>query len=212
MAPPIDSTQTRRMAAYSRFIAWAKIILPLVALGLLSTLFLLARDVDPTKSIPYASVDVEELAREPRVTAPYYAGVTADGAAISVSAETATPDPDDTSSATADNISARLQTGSGTLITVQSDTGRIEGNMLATLKGAVRIETSDGYVMTTEALNAKLDQTHITAPATVNASGPLGEITAGQMTITAQNEDNSAVMVFTGGVRLIYRPKPDDKR
>ena len=53
---------------YSTVVSWAKIILPLVALGLLSTLFLFSRTPDPNRAIPFAAVDVEELAREQPAT------------------------------------------------------------------------------------------------------------------------------------------------
>jgi lipopolysaccharide export system protein LptC len=76
---------------HSRVVAWLKIILPLTALGILSTLFLFSRTIDPSDAIPYATVDVEERAREPRVTAPAYAGVTSDGARLSMTAAEARP-------------------------------------------------------------------------------------------------------------------------
>ncbi|MBC7158325.1 MAG: hypothetical protein H5U20_12585, partial [Rhodobacteraceae bacterium] len=84
----------RRDNAYSRVIAWLKLLLPLAALALLSTLFLVARTIDPTRAIPTAEVDVADLARDPRVRAPDYTGVTADGGALRVVAETAWPDLD----------------------------------------------------------------------------------------------------------------------
>jgi len=80
-------------ATYSRVVAWLKVIFPLSALALLSTLFLFARSIDPEQSIPFADVDVKELAREPRITAPEFSGMTADGAAITISAATAKTDP-----------------------------------------------------------------------------------------------------------------------
>ena len=53
--------------SYSRFVALTKVILPIIALGILSTLFLFSRNIDPTQSIPYADVDVEGLAREQQI-------------------------------------------------------------------------------------------------------------------------------------------------
>ncbi len=46
---------------YSRVVAWLKILLPLLALAILSTLFLVARTIDPAQNIPYADVDIDEL-------------------------------------------------------------------------------------------------------------------------------------------------------
>ncbi|HDR29767.1 MAG TPA: hypothetical protein ENN83_14595, partial [Rhodovulum sp.] len=56
--------------AYSRFIALAKIVLPLAALGILSTLFLISRDTPSGDDLPYSRVAVDELIREQRIGAP----------------------------------------------------------------------------------------------------------------------------------------------
>jgi lipopolysaccharide export system protein LptC len=76
---------------HSRIVGWAKVILPLAALGILSTLFLFARTIDPEDAIPYAEVDVEDRIREPRLTAPTYSGVTSDGSAVTFQAVEARP-------------------------------------------------------------------------------------------------------------------------
>ncbi|MGB3251218.1 MAG: hypothetical protein WBB13_18855, partial [Tabrizicola sp.] len=71
-----------RVDRHTRLVGWLKVALPLTALAILSTLFLVARRIDPEAALPYAEVDVEDLAREPRMTAPTYAGTTEDGAAL----------------------------------------------------------------------------------------------------------------------------------
>ena len=43
-----------RLDLHSRLVTWAKVALPLAALAILSTLFLLADRIDPTAAIPYA--------------------------------------------------------------------------------------------------------------------------------------------------------------
>jgi lipopolysaccharide export system protein LptC len=80
-----------RRDRHSRVVGWLKVALPLAALAILSTLFLLSDRIDPEDALPYAEVDVEELAREPRMTAPTYAGMTTDGAALSLTAVEARP-------------------------------------------------------------------------------------------------------------------------
>ena len=82
----------RRDNLRSNVVAWLKIVLPLAALAAMSTLFLLSRTIDPADAIPYATVDVEDRIREPRMTAPTYSGVTSDGAALTLTADEARPD------------------------------------------------------------------------------------------------------------------------
>jgi hypothetical protein len=74
-----------RQDGRTRTVFWLKVLLPLVALGLLSTLFLLARTADPDLALRYADVDVAELSKEEQVAGPAYSGVTRDGASLTAS-------------------------------------------------------------------------------------------------------------------------------
>lgn len=195
--------------SYSRFVAWTKVILPIVALGILSTLFLFSRNIDPTLSIPYAKVDVEGLAREQRIGAPNYAGVTEDGSAISIIAKSARPDPDNTETITATDLATTIEDATGGRIDIAADNGVIDtGQQVLTLQGGVRIETSTGYVINTSGLTAALNETRAQTDGTVTATGPLGTLEAGQMLLERQNGAKGAhLLVFKGGVKLVYDPK-----
>lgn len=194
---------------YSRFIAWAKVILPLVALGILSTLFLFSRNVDPTQAIPYSQVDVEELAREQRVGAPSYSGVTRDGSAISFEAGAVRPDPNNPRRIAGTTLSAIIETPAGSRIDLTAPEGTIDAqSQIASLRGGVELYTSTGYHVTTSAITAALDQTSLETAGHVAADGPLGELSAGQMILEQQDGDApSYVLVFKDGVKLIYDPK-----
>jgi lipopolysaccharide export system protein LptC len=194
--------------AYTRFITLAKIGLPLAALALLSTLFLISRNIEPTETLPYSSVDVEELVREPRVTAPNYSGVTADGTAIAVQAETARPDPENPDRASAEVLTARLDFADGSAADITSAEGAVDTDAgLAYLEGGVVIDTSTGYHITTEALTTALERTSVVTESTVEATGPLGRLTAGRMQIDEDEEaPGQYVLVFKDGVKLVYEP------
>jgi len=132
--------------SYSRFIAWAKILLPLIALAILSTLFLFSHQIDPTKAIPYAKVDVRELAREQRIGTPHYAGVTQDGAAVTIAATEAHPDPADPQHLLASNLTADIKTTAGTRIDLAATDGEIDPvGQTARLENGVDVRTSSGY-------------------------------------------------------------------
>ena len=78
---------------YSKMVGWLKVLLPLIALGILSTLFLLSRVVDPEAVVPFADKEIQDRLRDQQVTGPVYSGVTADGDQLSFSAEKlTTPD------------------------------------------------------------------------------------------------------------------------
>ena len=54
----------------TRIVRWLRVILPLVALAILSVLFLLGRSPDPEARIPYAEGRIADLARSRGITAP----------------------------------------------------------------------------------------------------------------------------------------------
>lgn len=195
--------------SYSRFIAWAKIILPLAALALLSTLFLFSRNVNTGQSVPYADVDVKELAREPRISEPHYSGVTDDGAALSIFATTARPDPEDSKTILADSLRAAIDTPSGLTIDIESEAGTLDGTAeTTTLEGNVKVRTSTGYDIQTAQLRTALTGHLLETEGEVAATGPLGTLNAGQVILErAEGDGNAYVLVFKRGVKLVYTPE-----
>jgi len=197
---------------YSRLVAGMKIILPLAALGLLSTMFLLSRKVDPTATIPYASETVEDSARMQGATNPSFSGVTDNGEQILMRATSARPDPADENQILSDDITAQLRLLNGTVIDITSEAARVDqGSDLATLEGNVRIETSTGYDLRTSLLSSRFSRIHAVAPNRVEGSGLSGQITAGRMLLTGNPDTEHIHLLFTDGVKLVYRPgKPED--
>ena len=191
---------------HSRIVAWAKVILPLAALVILSTLFLFARAIDPNDAIPYAEVDVAERIREPRLTAPTYSAVTADGAALTFQASEARP-ASDGGPARAEVMDVRLVTPDGGQADLSAAFGTLNTEAgLLTLAGGVTLTTSTGYRLQTEALEARLDRTGLMARSSIRAAAPMGQITAAGMTLQPVPDTDEYVMVFTGRVRLTYIP------
>lgn len=189
---------------YSRLVSVLKVVLPLLALALLSMLFLVARAPDPERAIPYSEVDVEDLSRDQRVAAPAFVGVTRDGAAISMLADTVEPREDNPDLLLAAVVSGELELGRGVIARVTAPSGSIDTlEDMATLVGGVVIVTSDGYTMNTDRLDAALGETDVVAPGQVRAVGPEGTLDAGSMRITV-GADGGYQMDFNNGVRLIY--------
>ena len=195
---------------HSTVVAWLKVTLPLAALGILSTLFLVSRTVDPGAAIPGAEVDIADRVRAPRLTMPTWAGMTDDGAALTVSADDARPGRPDLEGASAQALRATLDTPDGGQVNVVARSGRMEPDgTRMTLAGNVVVTTSSGYRVTTDELVARMDRTGLSAPGDVAATGPLGTLDAGAMQIgQATGAPESYVIVFSRGVRLTYDPAP----
>lgn len=195
--------------SYSRFVAFTKITLPIVALGILSTLFLFSRNIDPSQSIPYAKVDVENLAKEQRLGAPNYAGVTEDGSAISITAQSAQPDLDNPDRILANDITAKIEDANGGHLDITSGSGVINSkHQILILKGGVHIVTSSGFIIDTSGITSSLGITSVVTDGEITADGPLGLLKAGKMEVLPQNGPKAShLLVFKGGVKLIYDPK-----
>ena len=197
--------------AYSRLISWLKVTLPLVALAILSTLFLVSRAIDPNQPIRFADVDVEELAREQIIGGPTFSGVTIDGAAITVSATSAIPGLDGSEGITAKDLRALIVTSDGITIKITARFGKIDSVLrTAELVDDVVLETSTGYLIQTGRIVTSLSRTEISSSGKITAIGPLGKITAGQMVLQQKIDHDSKStyeLVFKNGVKLIYDPK-----
>jgi len=195
------------MDSYSRVVAYLKVILPLAALALLSTLFLLSRGIEPTATLPFARHEVEERVRGQQITAPFFSGTTDDGDEITVSARLARPGGSG-GMAEAEQLHARMKMATGGLIELQSDSGSVDpATDEARFDGNVEITTSTGYTLRTERLNATIGAFRASTPGTVSGRGPVGEFTAGRMEIGAKNPGDAVHMLFKNGVKLVYDPK-----
>ncbi|SMY07096.1 LPS export ABC transporter periplasmic protein LptC [Flavimaricola marinus] len=191
---------------YSQFVAWSKMLLPLAALALLSTLFLWARASEPT-AIPIA--ELEELAREPRISEPYFAGIADDGSVIALAAEEIRPDADRPDAFAVTTIRAEIDATDGSRIEITAGRGEIDPRAkTATMSELARLTSSSGYVMETEGLVADLSTGTITSLGPLEVQAPYGDFTAGGLTIALSESGEGQQMVFNGGVRLLYQPQP----
>ncbi|MCV2448420.1 hypothetical protein [Paracoccus sp. DMF] len=188
----------------SRIVALLRVILPLTALAILSVLFLLGRKPDPEASIPYADVDPRELAERQVVTSPSYAGVTEDGAQISVTGDEAVPGKDGGGSATAVRMTLRARDGRAA--DVSAGAASLAGDQVRLGEGA-RMTTADGWVLTAPEFLASTTAGTVVSDDEVNVRAPFGELTAGRAELRPLGDGSGDhVLDLSGGVRLIYRP------
>lgn len=188
---------------HSRFVGAAKIIFPLLALGFLSTIFLFSRTLDPSDAIPFSDVDIEKIAKEQRLAGPKFSGVTSDGSAITVEAESAKPDLLNPRRVSATNIIASIRTTKNEHYKIIADTARFDGtNDDLDLEGNIQLTSSSGYTLNTQQLSANLGTTGMIAKGKIKGTAPGGTIEAGAMELIVK--DGAQLLVFTNGVRLVY--------
>jgi lipopolysaccharide export system protein LptC len=210
---PIDAPPRRRgLLDRSRVVGALRLLLPLTALGLLSMVFLLASPIDPSRAIDQAPIDVQDRARDPRLSAARFAGVTDDGTAIRIEAGAARSDPGATLRFQVQDFGLWLDpsdaTAPGDGLSARSDTGQIDrGQGRFQMAGSIRLTADPGYDLTAARIDGLLDRTRIEIAGPVAGTAPAGEIRAGSLLVQAANtESGSYRLVFRDGVRLIYQP------
>lgn len=191
---------------HSRIVAVLKVVLPLGALVLLSMVFLISRSIDPERAVEMATVDIESLVREPRITDARFAGVLDDGAALTVRAETARADPDRGLRLDLSGVLGTLRTETGRMAEFAAEGGILDQpNNLLSMDGDVSFSSDGEYVLRMDRMTAALDRTILHGVGDVEGRAPAGALRADAMTLReAEDGADSYVLVFRGAVKLIY--------
>jgi lipopolysaccharide export system protein LptC len=194
---------------HSRLVLWFKILLPLTALAILSTLFMVSHTVRPEDAIPYAQVDIADRVKEPRLTSPDFAGMTEDGAALSLKAASARVGPSgSTDPGLISNLVGLLETPDGAHTDLTAKQARLDmAGRMVFLDGGVTVNTSVGYRIETQQIAVSLNKTGLDAGGPIKATGPVGMIDAGSLHLGLVGDGSgNYVLVFKKGVRMVYLP------
>ena len=185
-----------------------KVLFPLLALALLSTVFLLSRVIDPDTAIPFADKEIQDRLRDQQVTGPFFSGTTANGDQISFSAEILTTPQNEVGANRAESVRVVMDLAGGATVTLQADVAHFELTRdRAELSGDVVIETSTDYMIQSDRLTAQMTDFDVRSPGPVTARSPMGTLHAGSMVLSAPNPGEPAQLIFKNGVKLIYDPK-----
>ncbi|WP_159456709.1 LPS export ABC transporter periplasmic protein LptC [Roseivivax jejudonensis] len=202
---------TRSTGSYSRIVAWLKLLLPLVALALLSTIFLFARSSDPTSNIPVATArDLAGRASQ-MVSEPSYSGTTDSGATLRMTAASARPEDGDDATIVADRLEAAMEFEDGSRIDLAAPEARLaDAEDLVRLSGGVTIRSSRGYTLETDRLQAAMSRIAVESDTPVSGVGPAGTLRAGGMRIEEIGSEGATAgdvrLLFTDGVDVVYEP------
>lgn len=191
---------------YSKAVVWVKITLPLVALALLSSLFLLSGAPDPDAALPYAEVDIDQITREQRVSQPRFAGILGEGQEIVLTADAVSADANQTDAIHAQTIEGRMDLGSDGFLTIQAAFGDIDmAAQIATFADDVVLQSSLGYRIQSETMVMALDVVNMRSPTPIHVTGPGIDVTADTMEMAGP--DGETILRFNGSVRVLYEPQ-----
>lgn len=188
---------------YSQFVFWAKITLPVAAIALLSTLFLFGSG--ETEPLPIA--DLEEIARDNRLSAPALAGMAEDGTEFELNAKSAKPVAGNDNRVIVEDIHLILKSSGGGSVDVDAGTADVDtDNKVVRMDGLARISTSNGYIMETRGLVAEYGLGQVKSFGPLEVRAPIGSIVAGRIFIKSGDDGGGMRMLFQDGVRLVYTP------
>jgi lipopolysaccharide export system protein LptC len=195
---------------YTRFVTITKVVLPLIAIGLLGTVFLFTNDDSLEGGFTFSKADLDTLESGMRIDKPRMFGSNPNGDLYNFVADALLPDSLTPSLVEAQKISGEIQYQTGG--TVQLSAGKaefmLEGNQLR-LSGGMLVVTSDGSRVTGEGLLAELDTGKLTSNGAVSATSPLGSIQAGnfRVELVGADDEEKQMIWFENGVMLSFKPE-----
>ena len=194
--------------SYSAFVVWVKTLLPILALGMLSTIFLFSGKVDVTQSLPYAKLNIAEIVREQRITKPYFSGVSYNDTEITLSAAYASSDTQNADILNITDLSIILTSEQAKTVRITAGLGTLDATkQKVTVSKDVYLTAMPDFWLKTNSLTVDLQQGVATADTMFQSVTALGTINAGNMIVKTITNDQQ--IIFTNGVRLIYYPKPN---
>lgn len=199
--------------AYSRLVSFLKILLPLLALAILSSVFLTQTEDTFEGGLVFSKTDLETLGDGLTIRDPRFTGTSSRGDLFSISAETATPDRAQPKLIDIVNTVTEAKFADGLGVTLTAAKARADlTSQVVTLSGGLRIVTSDGYVILSDGGIADLRAGMVTSSGPVTADGPAGKIEAGRVKFETQSSPagtglENRIVKFDNGVRVTITPR-----
>lgn len=197
-----------RPEVHSRVVTILKLGLPLVALALVASVFLVQTDDRLGGTITFSEADIDQLGSGLRLTNSVFTGTTSGGDRFRFAAATVVPDAAPPKRATISKLDGTLELVEGPTVSLAADTGDLDiPSQRLDIAGNVRISTSDGYELVTDKATIDVVSGSFIAGDQVVTRGALGEITAGNLHVTpAAATGEARRFSFSDGVRVLYDP------
>ena len=196
----------------SRLVGYLKIALPLLATGLMSTVFLFQQPDEIAGGITFSEDDRDTMRDGLAVYSPKFSGLGPSGNRFFVEATKAVPDSGQNPNfVSLVDLSGRTEYTSGLTVNLRAARGRANlPEQVMELEGGLRILTSNGYEGLTNGGSANLETGTFQSSGPVTLTGPIGTLEAGVMQIvveTLETGKQNQVFTFEKGVKLTLNPK-----
>jgi lipopolysaccharide export system protein LptC len=197
---------------HSRIVGILKVGLPLVALGMLASIFLVQTDDSLGGNIVFSQGDIDALGEGLKITNPTFTGTTAGQDRFRFTAALVEPDAAPPERARITTLAGEVALHNGPTVELEADTGDLHiPTERLDVAGDVRIRTSEGYRIHAEQATLDLAAGSIVAGNAVETTGPLGRIDSGSLAVApAASSGEARRFSFGNGVRLIYEPSDSE--
>ena len=198
---------SRVSARYSRFVGVMKLVLPLTA-ALVVGLVVVWPDADPRRrdlALTFATIDVGADG-EPGMARVRYVGADGGNRPFVVTAERVTPRSADAQRLALETLQADMTLDGDRWVTLLAGEGLYDRDReTLSLAGAVDIYSDDGLELHTASAFVDFARGRAHGNDPVRGQGPFGLFNATAFELL----DNGRRILFTGGVSLTVRPRPD---
>lgn len=199
----------RSGGSYSVFVAWMKVLLPFLALGLIALIVIWPRlKSDDTFHIGFSSVRLSGSA-QPGVDNARYMGTDENRRPYTITADLARIDDKIDGLVRLETPKADLTLENGTWLVLTANKGRFfEGRQHLELEGNVNLFHDTGYEIATEHLNIDLKTNVAQSTAPVVGHGPFGVLNSAGLKLI----DRGRIIYFTGPAKLVLYPSQNAER
>ncbi len=190
----------RASPRYSRFVGMMKLLLPLLALGLIVAVVIWPNELRQATGFHLAYVSTSDGgAAELTMLRPRYLGTDARNRPFVVTADRATQDPNDQRLITLVQLQADMAMADGRWFTIMADSGTYhQQRQHLRLNGAINLFSDQGYEFNARAVDIDLKSGRAVSNQPVAGQGPFGTLRADSLEV----EDFGQRLIFKGNVRM----------
>jgi len=192
---------------YSTLVAIFKVMLPCLALIILSALFLLPDNRTKIKALNTIDKSTLDIVKKSGVNKPSFRGTLASGSNLELYATEIITKNNDKNIIEINEISARLELNKNNWATASAKKGVVNiSEQTAEMVGEVSVKGSNGVLIETSDLKVFYAKSLVKTEEAVFMKGPFGTITAGSAEFYDMNQSSGIgyVLLFNKGVKMKY--------
>jgi lipopolysaccharide export system protein LptC len=198
LRPRLAATQAM-IARYSRFVGAMRLLLPLIALGLVAVLVAWPDPYEDDKGFRLTFSNLRTGNGELAMENPRYVGRDSNGMPFEVTALSATQDKEDRKRVSLETIQADMTLSDGTWVSLTANHGIFhQDREVLELGGMVNLYSDRGYEFHALTASADLAAGTVVTADPVRGQGPFGILEANAMRVS----DKGKRMIFQDGVKV----------